>query len=176
MGRKEKDFDVQMAPNKEFHRENSRFCCDVKSSKCILGCQAKGCSKKSWFEILNMSELLSVPKASPRYPAKSQIIMSSQSQIAWPWEQEKSGLTSMTSSLPARTPLGYSLLDPTILDAFVSSLTFSAYQKSIIESFFFSLKFLHLEGNVFAYVVTSTDSISSRDGWVSRVLRKILST
>lgn len=82
VGRKEKDFDVQMAPNKEFHRENSRFCCDVKSSKCILGCQAKAAQKKLWFEILDMLELLSVPKASPRYPAKSQIIMSSPSQIA----------------------------------------------------------------------------------------------
>lgn len=37
VGKNEKDFDVQMAPNKEFCSVNSRFCCDVISSKCILG-------------------------------------------------------------------------------------------------------------------------------------------
>lgn len=108
VGKKEKDFDVQMAPNKEFCSVNSRFCCDVISSKCILGYQTKTV-QNSWFEMLNMVELLCVPKASPWYPAKSQLIMRSPSQIAWPWELVKSGFTKMKLFPPARKPGEYSL-------------------------------------------------------------------
>lgn len=68
--KEKKHFDVQMAPNKEFCSANSRFCCDVIGSKCILGYQTKT-AQNSWFEMLDMLEPLCVPKASPWYPAKS---------------------------------------------------------------------------------------------------------
>lgn len=79
--KKEKDFDVQMAPNKEFCSVNSRVCCDFISSKCILGYQTKTV-KIPRFEKLKMLEVLCVPEASPWYPGKSQLIMRSPSQIA----------------------------------------------------------------------------------------------
>lgn len=113
MGKKEQDFEVQMAPSEEFCWVNSRFCCDARSSKCISGYQTKA-AENSQFEILTMLELLCVPKASPWYPAKSQLIMRSPSQIAWPWELVKSGFTDMKSFPPVWTLGRYSLPDQRI--------------------------------------------------------------
>ena len=50
-------------------------------------------------------------KASPWYPAKSQLIMRSPSQIAWPWELVKSGFTNMKLFPLASTPAEYFLPD-----------------------------------------------------------------
>lgn len=94
-----------MATNKEFCWANSRFCCDVMSSKCILGYRTKAATKKL-FEILNMLELLWVPAASPWYPSKSQLIMGWPSQATWPWELMKCGFTIMNFLPAAETPGG----------------------------------------------------------------------
>lgn len=105
--KKGKDFDAQMAPKKGVCSVNSRFCCDVISSKCILGYQTKTVHN-SWVKMLNMLEVLCLPKASPWYPAKSQLIMRLPSQIAWPWELVESGFTNIKLFPLARTPGGYS--------------------------------------------------------------------
>lgn len=160
-----------MAPNKEFPSVNSRFCCDVLNSKCILGDQTKA-PQNLWFEILNMLELLHVPKASPRCPAKSQLIMRSPSQIAWPWELVKSGFTNMQLFPPARTPGGYPLSDQRIWMPFCSPKlsSWAVYHRKDANYFHFCTSV-----EIFTLCCYSKDPISSRIGCIRCALGMILS-
>lgn len=143
---KKEHFDAQMAPNKGVCSVTSRICCDVMSSKCILGYQTKSV-RNQWFEMLNMFPVL---KASPWYPAKCQLIRRLPYEIAWPWELLESGFTAFHQIIPSGQEAWHSVPGRSALISFcshkVNSWAVSYYKYA-------SFSFLHLSRKLYIHRV-----------------------
>lgn len=158
-----------MAPHIEVCPVNSRFCCDVISSKCILGYQTKAVHNP-WFEMLNMLELLCVPKASLWYPAKSQLIMRLPSQIAWPWELVESGFTTFCQIIPSGQECWHSVPGQRALIRFCShkvNLWAVPYYKDA------TFLFLDLNRKIYIYcfVILNVHFVPKALAWFAQIKR-----